>query len=498
MSMNFTGTPTGTGTGGNSLTTDLNKQFDLANMAWVGVAAAGVWIMVPGVGLLYSGMSRKKHALSLLWASMMTVSLVIFYWFFWGYSLAFSHTTRGNGFLGTLKFFGFKNVLGAPASVDSLPDILFAVFQGMFAAVTGALMLGGACERARLLPMMIFLFLWMTIVYSPIACWTWNAQGWLATLGSLDYAGGGPVHISSGHGALIYALILGKRNDPVAKSGMPKYKPHSVTSIVLGTVFLWFGWQFFNPGSAGNATIRAWYSAMNTNLAAAAGGLTWMFIDFFRFGGKWTTVGLCSGIISGLVGITPAAGFVPIWSSFVIGVVAGAGCNLATDLKNLLHIDDGLDVWALHGVGGSIGCVFTGIFAADYVNSTAGSYTTPIAGGWINHHWKQVGYQLAAMCSVIAWTVTCTTILLLSMNQVPFLRLRLKPEEEEMGTDEAQIGEFTYHEDTLYIPEPVRSKNSIAPPAEGIDDKIAQTVEEGGNSSTAESGVGFEEPQNEK
>lgn len=478
MSLNLTGSPTGVGTGGDSLTTDMNTQFQYADMVWLGVCAAGVWIMVPGIGLLYSGMSRKKHALSLLWASMMAAAVVIFQWFFWGYSLAFSHSVRGNGFIGTLANFGFMKVLGAPASVVSVPDILFAVFQGMFASVTGALMLGGACERARLFPMIVFLFLWMTIVYCPIACWTWNSQGWLALLGALDYAGGGPVHICSGHGALIYALILGKRNDPVTKRGMPKYRPHSVTSVVLGTVFLWFGWQFFNPGSAGNATIRAWYSAMNTNLAAACGGLTWMFIDYFRSGGKWTTVGLCSGIISGLVGITPAAGFVPIWSSVVIGVITAAGCNFATDMKDLLHIDDGMDVWALHGVGGAIGSVFTGIFAADYVNATAGVEAVAISGGWINHHWKQVGYQLAAMCSTIVWTVVVTACLLLIMDRIPFLRLRLRADEEEIGTDEAQIGEFTYSEETPYIPEPIRSKASaIMPPQEHIDDKITDSTD---------------------
>ncbi|EDO18308.1 hypothetical protein Kpol_1039p59 [Vanderwaltozyma polyspora DSM 70294] len=486
---NFTGTPTGTGTGGDSLTTDLNTQFDLSNMAWVGVASAGVWIMVPGIGLLYSGLSRKKHALSLLWASLMAVSVVIFQWFFWGYSLAFSHNTKGNGFIGTLSNFGFRHVLGAPSSVTSLPDILFAVFQGMFAAVTGALMLGGACERARLFPMMVFLFLWMTIVYCPIACWTWNAEGWLAKLGALDYAGGGPVHIASGHGALMYALILGKRNDPIAKKGMPKYKPHSVTSVVLGTVFLWFGWQFFNPASAGNATIRAWYSAMSTNLAAASGGLTWMFIDYFRFGGKWTTVGLCSGIISGLVGITPAAGFVPVWSSVIIGVVTATGCNLATDLKTLFRIDDGMDVWALHGVGGCIGSVFTGIFAADYVNATAGSYIAPIEGGWINHHWKQVGYQLAAMCSTIAWSTVITAILLLALDRIPFLRLRLRPDEEELGTDQVEIGEFTYQEDTSYIPEPIRSNIGVNIPTNvrTIDDEIRTSEDISAPSSSSSS-----------
>ncbi|CCH45688.1 Ammonium transporter MEP2 [Wickerhamomyces ciferrii] len=471
MSDEFNGTPTEVGTGGDSLTTDMNKQFNLADMAWIGVAGALVWIMIPGIGLLYSGLSRKKHALSLLWASMMAISVVSFQWFFWGYSLVFSHNVYGS-FLGSLQFIGFRNVLGAPSVVSSVPDVLFAFFQGMFACVTGCLMIGGACERARLGPMMFFLFIWITIVYCPIACWTWNPEGWLASLGGLDYAGGGPVHIASGHGALIYALILGKRNDPVAKKGLPKYKPHSITSVVLGTVFLWFGWFGFNAGSAGNASIRAWYSAVSTNLAAAVGALTWMFVDYFRSGGKWTTVSLCSGAIAGLVCITPAAGFVPIWSAVIFGVAGGVACNFAVDLKNLIHIDDGLDVWALHGVGGSVGSVLTGIFAADYVTALDGA--TIIDGGWINHNYVQVGYQLAGMSAIIAWSSICTAIILLIQDKIPFLKLRLKPEEEELGTDAAQIGEFTYQEDEIYIPEPVRSHTSQKVPAQHalIDDQI--------------------------
>lgn len=441
---NFTGVPTTIGTGGNSLTTDLNKPYDLANMLWLGVAASGVWLMVPGIGFFYSGLSRKKHALSLLWASLMSVCIITFQWYFWGYSLAFSHNTKSKGFIGSLQFFGFRHVLGAPSSVSDVPDIVFAVYQGMFAAVTGALLLGGAYERARLFPMMVFIFIWITIVYCPIACWTWNAEGWLAKLGSLDYAGGGPVHIASGHGALIYALILGKRNDPVVCSGLPKYKPHSITSAVLGTIFLWFGWQFFNPGSAGNATIRAWYSAMNTNLAAACGGITWLFMDYFRTAGKWSTLALCSGILAGLVGITPAAGFVPLWAAVIIGMVTAIVCNLAIDLKPIIGIDDGLDIWAIHGVGGCVGSVCTGIFAADYVNSFAGDYASPIKGGWINHHYKQVGYQLAAMCSTIVWSVVLTAIILLIMDHVPHCQLRLGPDEEERGTDEVEIGEYIF------------------------------------------------------
>ncbi|AET40772.1 ammonium permease MEP2 Ecym_6398 [Eremothecium cymbalariae DBVPG len=444
----------------NPLSTDVNVEYQLFNLVWVGMAAVLVWLVVPGVGLLYSGLSRKKHALSLLWASVMAVAVVSFQWFIWGYSLAFSHTTRGNGFIGTLEFFGMKGDLSRPSWTATVPDVLFAFYQGMFAMVTGILMVGGACERARLLPMMVFLFLWVTTVYCPIACWTWNGEGWLARMGALDYAGGGPVHISSGHGALIYALVLGRRNDPVTKDSVPKYMPHSITSVVLGTVFLWFGWFGFNGGSAGNASVRAWYSCVSTNLAASCGGLAWMFIDYFRYGRKWTTIGLCSGAISGLVGITPAAGFVPIWASVIIGVVTASACNVAVDIKRILKIDDGLDVYALHGVGGAVGSVLTGLFAADYVNALGGSYVTTIEGGWINKHWKQLGYQLAAICSTVAWTCCVTTILLLILDRLPFLRLRLRAEEEEQGTDYAQIGEFTYEENEMYIPEPTRYKDT--------------------------------------
>lgn len=273
--MSDSGNFTGTGTGGDSLTVNLNDQFDKADMAWIGAASALVWIMIPGVGLLYSGLSRKKHALSLLWASIMAACLTGFQWFFWGYSLVFSQTNT-SPFLGSLDNFALMNVLGAPSVVTSLPGILFCLYQGMFAATTAILMVGAGCERARLGPMMVFLFCWLTVVYCPIAYWTWGANGWLFKLGALDFAGGGPVHENSGFAALAYSLWLGKRHDPLTIGKVPKYKPHSVSSIVLGTVFLWFGWFGFNGGSTGNASIRSWYACVNTNLAAASGGLTWM------------------------------------------------------------------------------------------------------------------------------------------------------------------------------------------------------------------------------
>lgn len=445
---------------------DLNQRFDKGDMAWVATAACLVFIMiVPGVGLLYSGLARKKHALSLIWASLMSCCLICFQWFFWGWSLTFSHTTK-SGMIGTLEFFGMKETLGAPSvAASGLPDILFCFYQMMFAMITGALMLGGACERARLGPMMVFLFIWMTLVYNFVACWTWNAGGWLAELGALDFAGGGPVHQASGAGAFAYALILGKRNDPTVTT-LPKYKPHSVTNIVLGTIFLWFGWLGFNGGSGGSSSIRAWYACMNTMLAAACGGLSWLFIDYFRCGRRWTTAGMCMGVIAGLVGITPAAGFVPIYFAVPIGALCALACNYAVDIKSWLKIDDGMDVFSLHAVGGFVGSCLTGLFAADYVAASDGSVaadpTAAIDGGWLNHHYKQLGYQLAANCSILLWSFCMTSIILLVLDKIPFLKLRLSEEEEELGTDAAQIGEFVTDDEEIFIPEPVRSIKSRA------------------------------------
>lgn len=435
-------------------TTNLSAQYDGASMVWVMVSGALVWIMIPGVGLLYSGMSRKKHALSLLWASMMAICLVSFQWYFWGYSLAFG--TAHSKFLGSLEHFCLMGVLGENGGSAGLPDIVFCFFQGMFAMITGCIMLGGACERARLGPMMVFLFIWMTIVYCPVAMWTWNTDGWLNVLGAYDFAGGGPVHQASGVGALAYALWCGKRRDPLTQKGIPKYRPHSVTSVVLGTVFLWFGWFGFNGGSSGDASLRGFYANVNTNLAAACGGLTWMFLDWFRCGHKWTTIGMCSGAVAGLVGITPAAGFVPVYFAVPIGCITAVCCNYGVDLKDILHIDDGMDVFAIHGIGGFIGSMLTGLFAADYV--AASDFGVSINGGWINHYYRQLGLQLAACCSIDLWSFVVTSIILNVMNRIPFLKIRLSEEEEDLGTDATQIGEFTYQESNMFIPEPVRSR----------------------------------------
>lgn len=332
----------------------------------------------------YSGLARRKSALSLIWLSIMAVGLVSFQWFFWGYSLAFSHTA--GPFIGDLSNFGFMNVLGQP-SVGSvkIPDLLFAIYQGMFAAITYvappstesracnrfskltlacnsvALAVGAAAERGRMLPCIIFMFIWSTVVYDVIACWTWNPNGWVFKLGGLDFAGGTPVHISSGSTALAYSLMLGKRRGHGTHE--LNYRPHNVTHVVIGTVFLWVGWFGFNAGSALAANLRAVMAAVVTNLAASVGGVTWCLLDY-RLEKKWSTVGFCSGVVAGLVAITPGSGFVPAWAAVIFGVVGAAACNYGTKLKFLLGIDDSLDIFAVHAIGGLTGNILTGFFAA--------------------------------------------------------------------------------------------------------------------------------------
>ncbi|OCT52345.1 Ammonium transporter [Cladophialophora carrionii] len=425
-------------TGGDSLTEDLNIYYNAGDIAWMITATALVLLMIPGVGFFYSGLARRKSALSLIWLSVAATGLISLQWFFWGYSLAFSHTA--GKFIGDLENIGFRNVLGAPSVGSSkIPDLMFAVYQGMFAAITVALAIGAAAERGRMLPAMVFSFIWSTIVYDPIACWTWNGAGWVFNMGGLDFAGGTPVHIASGSAALAYSLMLGKRRGHGTHE--LNYRPHNVTHIVIGTVFLWVGWFGFNAGSALAANLRAVMAAVVTNLAASVGGLTWCILDY-RLERKWSTVGFCSGVIAGLVAITPGSGFVPAWSAVIFGVVGGAACNYATKLKFLLHIDDSLDIFAIHGIGGLVGNLLTGLFAADYIAHLDGF--SEIDGGWLNRHWIQLAYQLCDGVTGMAYSFVLSCIILFILNFIPGLHLRASEQEEIMGMDETEIGEFAY------------------------------------------------------
>ncbi|EKG19441.1 Ammonium transporter [Macrophomina phaseolina MS6] len=429
-------------TGGNSLTDNMNVYYQSGDIAWILTSTALVLLMIPGVGFFYSGLARRKSALSLIWLSVMATAVVSFQWFFWGYSLAFSH--NAGKYIGDLENIGFRNVLGAPSvAASGIPDLLFAVYQGMFAAITVALAVGAVAERGRMLPCVIYMFVWSTIIYDPIACWTWNPSGWAATMGSIDFAGGTPVHIASGTAALAYSYMLGKRRGHGTQE--LNYRPHNVTHIVIGTVFLWVGWFGFNAGSAGAANLRAVLAAVVTNLAACVGGITWCLVDY-RLEKKWSTVGFCSGVIAGLVAITPGSGFVPPWAAVVFGVVGGAVCNYATKLKYFLRCDDALDIFAVHGVGGFVGNILTAFFAADYIAALDGA--TQIDGGWINHNWVQLGYQIADSVAGGAYSFGGTCIILAVLGflgtWVPALRLRATEEEEILGIDDVEIGEFAY------------------------------------------------------
>ncbi|KAG8705230.1 hypothetical protein FRC08_001761 [Ceratobasidium sp. 394] len=418
--------------------TDTTVVYNLGDIAWTLCSTALVMIMIPGVGFFYCGLLRRKNALSMIYFSMLSLAVVSFQWFFWGYSLAFSD--GASRYIGDLRYFGLKGVLDQPSMGSSrIPAIVFCIYQLMFAAITPILALGGFAERSRLGPVALFVFVWSTIVYDPIACWNWNSNGWGFVMGGLDFAGGSPVHISSGTAALAISIYLGKRHG----YGTPRlaYKPHNATYVVLGTVFLWFGWFGFNGGSALSANLRAAQACIVTNLAASVGGITWMLWDY-RLEKKWSAVGFCSGAVSGLVAITPGSGFVGAPAAVAFGVVSGTVCNFATQLKFLLKYDDCLDVFASHAVGGLVGNLLTGLFAQASVAAFDGF--TNIPGGWIDHHYVQLGYQLADSAACFAYSFVMTILILWIFHYIPGLHLRTTQEAEMIGVDDAEMGEFAY------------------------------------------------------
>lgn len=359
---------------------------------------------------------------------------------FWGYSLAYSRTA--SSFIGNLDNFGLKNVMSAPSPGSALiPEILFCLYQMLFCACTVQLVIGGSFERGRILPSMVFAFCWATVVYCPIACWTWNANGWLYNFPSLDFAGGGPVHVASGCSALAYALVLGKR----VHKGDTHGKPHNTTLVFLGTILIWFGWFGFNGGSALNGSIRSLLVIFNTNTAGSFGVLGYTLVDYIRTKGHFSVVGACSGAIAGLVGITPAAGFVSVWIAAFIGFFTAVVCALMRDVDKWLRIDEGMDVFKLHGIGGMVGSFLTGIFAQSWVSALDGAsqYSGALDGIGV-----QVGRQLAEILAISSYSFTVSCILLLALKYIPFMHLRVDEETEMMGLDldqffDEQIGDWS-------------------------------------------------------
>ncbi|KAL7321753.1 ammonium transporter [Mucor circinelloides] len=412
-------------------------MYDAGNIGFTLFSMALVWLMIPGIGYFYSGMAREKNALSLIVCSMLSLVVVSVQWFIWGFSLTFSKSATSS-FIGNLDNAFLRGVLGEPSiGSDNVPDIVFCAFQGMFAALTPALAIGSAAERGRLLPMVIFIFIWTTLVYDFVAYWAWGANGWSGKLGALDFAGGSPVHITSGFSSLAYAIILGKR-----QAG-EDFKPHNMSNVVLGTSLLWFGWNGFNGGSALAGNLRAAMACVVTNLAASVGAITWMCIDY-RIHRKFSALGFCSGAIAGLVSITPGSGYIGPAPAVAVGFLGSCCCYIAVQMKHRMSYDDSMDVFAVHGVGGYIGSILTGIFTESYIAGLDGS--TEISGGWMNKNWIQVPYQLAEATAAAAWSFVVTYIILYIMNRIPGLSLRVDHQVEIDGLDVAEIGELAYYQ----------------------------------------------------
>lgn len=412
------------------------EDYDEATVGFIIISAALVFFMVPGLGFLYSGLARRKSALALIWVVFMATLVGMLQWYFWGYSLAFSKTATNNKFIGDLNSFGFRNVYGKASPDDTYPEIAFAAFQMMFMCVTLSIVSGATAERGKLFPHMVFLFIFATIVYCPICYWIWAPGGWAYQWGVLDWAGGF-LEIVSAVGGFVYSYFLGRRKENL----LINFRPHNVSMVTLGTGILWFGWLLFNGGSTLTPSLKSAYAFFNTNISAVTGGMTWCLLDY-RSEKKWSTVGLCSGIICGLVAATPSSGCITLYGSLIQGIVAGFVCNFATKIKYYMKVDDSLDLLAEHGVAGVVGLFFNALFGADWVISMDG--TTSHGGGWLTHNWKQMYKQIAYIAAVSGYCAVVTALICFVLEHMPYIQLRVDEDAEARGLDEDQIGEFAY------------------------------------------------------
>ena len=396
--------------------------------AWMIVATALVLLMTPGLSLFYGGMVRKKNVLSSLMHSFFALALVSVQWVLVGYTLAFGHDV--GGFVGDFTHLGFAGV-GLEAKGE-IPHILFAGYQGMFAIITPALISGAIAERVKFSAYAIFIFLWATLVYGPVAHWVWAEGGWLFKLGALDFAGGTVVHLISGVSALVFAKFVGPR----VGFGREKFIPHDIPMMVLGTGLLLFGWIGFNAGSALAANGVAALAAITTWLAAAAGALSWSCAEWVRHK-KPSMLGTASGLVAGLVAITPAAGFVSPLAAIVMGLLAGLVCYGAVIWKVRVGYDDALDAFGVHGVGGLLGALLTGVFAQKALN--AGGQDGLLASG----SFHQLGVQALGAAVAAAYAAAVTAVLLFVLSKT--IGLRVDEPSEREGLDTTQHGEEAYN-----------------------------------------------------
>jgi ammonium transporter, Amt family len=401
-----------------------------ADTAWVLVSSALVMLMTPGLALFYGGLVRQKNALSTIMHSFFMLGLVSVLWALIGYSLAFAPSV--GGVIGGLNYIGLNGV-GLEPNADyaaTIPHQAFMIFQMMFAIITPALISGAFAERKRFKAFALFSALWLLVVYAPVAHWVWGVGGWIRNLGALDFAGGTVVHITSGISALVCALVLGKRTG----YGKDSMEPHNATLTVLGTGILWFGWFGFNAGSSLGAGTLAVTAFVNTHLAAAMAAMAWMTASWIRHK-RPSVLGAAAGAVAGLVGITPAAGFVTPMAAIIIGFLAGVGCFTAVELVVRGRVDDSLDVFGVHGVGGIIGALATGLFATTSVNPAG-------FDGLFYGNPGQLLTQLIAVVVTGVYAAVVTYLLLKLINLV--VGIRVSPEEEARGLDTSLHGETAY------------------------------------------------------
>lgn len=398
--------------------------------AWILVSSALVMLMTPGVALFYGGMVRRKNALSTMMMSFVALGLVGLLWVLYAYSLSFG--PDAGGIIGRLDWIGLRGVGQEPSSVyaTTVPHLAFMIFQAMFAIITVALITGAVVERIKFSALLLFSALWLTFVYSPVAHWVWGAGGWLASLGALDFAGGTVVHISAGVSALALALLLGPRRGFREKEPM---EPHNIPLVMLGAGLLWFGWFGFNAGSALTSGGLAASAFVATNISAATAAFTWMILGWIYR--RPTLLGTATGAVAGLVAITPAAGFVPPLAGIPIGAVAAVVGYYFILLRMKMGIDESLDVWAVHGMGGTWGALATGIFANAAVNPAG-------ADGLLMGNVLQLGKQFVGVAAVWAFAFAATWILAKVVDVT--VGLRVGGAEETVGLDLSQHGERAY------------------------------------------------------
>ena len=412
---------------------DTTGKIDTGDTSWLLISTAMVMLMTPGLALFYGGMVRRKNVLGTMMQSIMALAIISMQWVLVGYTLAFGEDM--GGIIGKLNWIGLHGVgiTPNPDYAGTIPHILFMAFQMMFAIITPALIFGAVAERMKFKAFVLFLLLWATLVYDPLAHWVWGVGGWLRQFGALDFAGGLVVHISAGITALVAAIMLGRRRG-YPEEPMP---PHNLTMTVIGASLLWFGWFGFNAGSALGANGLAATAFVTTNTAAAAATFAWILVEWIRHG-KPSMLGAASGAVAGLVAITPAAGFVEPWAALIIGLAAGSICYAAVSIKFKFRYDDSLDAFGVHGVGGILGALLTGIFATNSVNSAVSVEGLAYGGGL-----KLLGIQAFSVLISILFCGIASIVIFKVVQWTVGLRVERNSEEE--GLDLTEHGENGYN-----------------------------------------------------